>query len=145
MQAVAAAWSLATVAVWYHNVLPLCGAAPIAVFGLFGPLRLGSLILSRALQRFLLRLLLRALAFAAAAFVISFAVNSELATVSAIGSVLFLALLAVLAFEVFRMGKDASSRLLSVAWPMSGSALDYVRTSFGWLSLSLQKRPNRQE
>jgi hypothetical protein len=144
MEALAAAWSLAGVASWYHNILPLCGAAPIAVFALFGPMRLGSLILSRAFQRFVVRFLQFAILLAATAFALSFAVNSGLPILADIGSALFLAFLGIIAFLTFRTAKNAASLVIPAVFRTSDGAFGRLRLVLGWLSLSLPNLPTRQ-
>ena len=108
LQALAAAFCLASVGVAYHGVLSIGGAAVIATYAIVVPLRLPSLVFSRPFARFVLQAVARVAGVAGVIYILSIAINSGLPIIDTFAGVLFIGVLALGAVMTLRtVGRQA--------------------------------------
>jgi hypothetical protein len=93
LQALAAAFLLASVGVAYHGVLSIGGAAVIATYAIVVPLRLPGLILSWPFARFVLQIVARVAAVVGVIFVLSIFINSGLPIIDTFASAILIGVL----------------------------------------------------
>jgi hypothetical protein len=93
LQALAAAFCLASVGVAYHGVLSIGGAAVIATYAIAVPLRLPSLMFSWSFATFVLQIVARVAGVAGVIYVLGIVINSGLPIIDAFASAILIGVL----------------------------------------------------
>lgn len=121
------AFSLAGVSAGSGSPLPFYAAVLVGGWAIVKPLRFSSWALAPATLRFVGLMAARGVALALAAFALSFAVNSEVTALAALGNVLFLALLGVVAATAGWAAWARASRWAPRAWSWGGETAGRTR------------------
>ena len=140
LKALLAALSLASLAAGSGSPLPLYGAVLVAGWAIVKPLRLTSWVLSPGLVRFVGQALARLIAVAGAAFVLSYAINSDLLALSVPGTVMFVALLGAVAVMAARAVWTHVLRWAPRGWQSCGEMLTRVRAQAAFVVGSMAGR-----